>query len=266
MSFQLFKLSLRSLDVSLIRMKKVMITGGSKGIGLALTQAFCRGGYDVVSTYNSTEPSFHHLNVKWVKLNLLDRESLSTFVKSHDQLDVLIHNAGLGTKTVEVFSQNKMEQDEIFFKVNALAPMWLTEHFLPVLQRASNGKVIFISSVGGGIFHFPRFRAADGMSKASLTFYARQLSAELSQSSVDVFTICPGATDTDMFRASTLDGMDTREKAQFISNLPKQRLIQPEEVAGLALYLAGDHSKLLHGAVIDASLGLGSRPGLVDRS
>lgn len=247
-------------------MKKVLITGGSKGIGLAMTQAFCRDGYDVLATYNSTEPCFGHPRLKWVQLNLLDREALSIFVQSIDQLDILVHNAGLGTKTVEAFSDNKLEQDEIFFKVNALAPMWLTEKLLPVLQRSPNGKIIFISSVGGGIFHFPRFRAADGMSKAALTFYAKQLSAELSQSSVDVFTICPGATETDMFRASTLNAMDASTKVQFISNLPKQRLIQPEEIAELAVYLAGDHSKLLHGAVLDASLGLGCRPGLVDRS
>jgi NAD(P)-dependent dehydrogenase (short-subunit alcohol dehydrogenase family) len=246
-------------------MKKVLITGGSKGIGLAMTQAFCREGYEVVSTYNTTEPSFLRPNVKWIKLNLLDRDALATFVQSIDQIDILIHNAGLGTKTVEAFSQNRMEQDEIFFKINVLAPMWLTERLLPKLQRSANGKVIFISSVGGGIFHFPRFRAADGMSKAALTFFAKQLSAELSQSSVDVFTICPGATETDMFRASTLNAMDSKTKAEFISNLPKQRLIQPEEVAGLAVYLASDHSKILHGAVLDASLGLGSRPGLVDR-
>lgn len=246
-------------------MKKALITGGSKGIGLALTKLFCEQGFSVVSTYNSTSPSWTHPSLRWAKLDLLEVDSFLPFAQEVGSLDVLIHNAGVGTKTVESFSDQKRIQDEIFFRVNTLAPMWLTDNFLPGLRESKSGKIIFVSSVGGGIFHFPRFRSADGMSKAALTFYAKQLAAELSQSSVDVFTICPGATETDMFKASTLNSMTESDRKDFVNSLPKQRLIQPEEIAELALFLASDRSQIMHGAVIDASLGLGARPGLVDR-
>jgi len=60
------------------------------------------------------------------------------------------------------------------------------------------GKIINISSVGGGIACFPGFNIADGMSKASIAFMTRQLAAELIHTDVEVFAICPGVTDTDM--------------------------------------------------------------------
>ena len=79
---------------------------------------------------------------------------------------------------------------------------------------------------------------------------------------VDVFAICPGATNTGMFQASTLNPMSAKERAEFIASLPKQRLIEPHEIASIITFLASSYSTPMHGAVIDASMGLGVRPGL----
>lgn len=101
------------------------------------------------------------------------------------------------------------------------------------------------------------------MSKAAVSFLTRQLAAENVHSNIDVFAIAPGATNTGMFQASTLNKMSEKEKGEFILNLPKARLIEPEEIADLVIFLAAKASTYLHGAVIDASMGLGSRPGLI---
>ena len=101
------------------------------------------------------------------------------------------------------------------------------------------------------------------MSKAAVSFLTKQLAAEHVYTNVDVFAIAPGATNTGMFQASTLSAMSEVEKKDFISKLPKSRLIEPEEIAELVIFLAAEGSTYLHGAIIDASMGLGSRPGIL---
>ncbi|HEV2450728.1 MAG TPA: SDR family oxidoreductase [Streptosporangiaceae bacterium] len=144
-----------------------------------------------------------------------------------------------------------------------MGPLWLTGQLLPGMLDRGYGKIVNISSVGGGVTQYPGFRLADGMSKAALAYFSRQLSAELAQAPVDVFAVCPGAVETSMFEASTLGTLSDAQRAQFVSRLPKSRLIQPEEIAELVWWLCGDDARVLHGAVLDASLGLGVHPGLL---
>lgn len=249
---------------------QVVITGISKGIGKAIAQKFLAEGYPVVGTYNQTEPDRRDYgpkcqNLTLKKVDLTQKNDIIKFCGEIPAVQVLINNAGLGSKTVENYSQDLQEQDQLLLSVNALAPLWITQLLLPKLKQNAFAKIINIASVGGGIFHFPGFRLADGMSKAALTFMTKQIAAELVHTSVDVFAVCPGATETDMFTASALNGFTAEEKKEFVSSLPKGRLIQPKEIADLCFYLAQEGSTILHGAVIDSSLGLGVAPGEIVR-
>lgn len=131
------------------------------------------------------------------------------------------------------------------------------------LRGGPGRKLINISSVGGGITPFPGFRLSDGMSKAAVAFLTRQLAAEAVHGEVDVFALCPGATNTAMFQASALSKLSPDELTAFLARLPKARLIEPSEIAALVHFLGGPASRVLHGAGLDASMGLGSRPGLM---
>jgi NAD(P)-dependent dehydrogenase (short-subunit alcohol dehydrogenase family) len=141
----------------------------------------------------------------------------------------------------------------------------MCQAYLADLDGAEDGprKIINISSVGGGVTAFPGFRLSDGMSKAAVAFMTRQLAAEHVHSNVDVFAVCPGATNTAMFQASTLNKLSAAERASFLKRLPKGRLIEPEEIAAIVHFLASGLSTPMHGAIIDASMGLGVRPGLM---
>ena len=75
--------------------------------------------------------------------------------------------------------------------------------------------------------------------------------------------VCPGATNTPIFSASTLSKMTNKEQKYFFKRLPKGHLIEVAEIAGVVHFLASSVSTVLHGAVIDASMGLGVRPGLM---
>ena len=126
--------------------------------------------------------------------------------------------------------------------VNAVGTLWLTRDILPAMEERKFGKIILLSSVGGGITQFPGFHLADGMSKAALAYLGRHLQAQYSDQPIDVFTIRPGATETPMLEASTLAHLDDDARERLIRSLPGSRLIDPVEIAKLTLWLCGDES------------------------
>jgi len=248
----------------------VLVTGGSSGIGRALVEELATRGYTVCFTYRTGKARARDLvhrlggNVKAFFLDLGEYESIATLVDElPGDVQILVNNAGLGSATVTEYASGPHEQDQALMQVNAVGTLWLTQKLVPRMVAAGCGKVVFVSSVDGGIAQFPGFKLADGMSKAALAFLGRQLAAELAHSGVDVFTICPGATATPMFESSTLEPLPDRARAAFIQALPKRRLIDAGEIARVVAFLLTDEARVLHGAVIDASLGLGVRPGIV---
>lgn len=254
--------------------RRVLLTGGNGGIGIELIRVFAEAQYHVTFTYRPDEESrgraldlierFGNRRVEALPLDVGNRASHAELIERlSGPVDVVIHNAGVGTKTVERVTSIPKAQDEVFFRVNALGPLWLTEDLLPAMRERGTGKVVFVSSVDGGITHFPRFRAADGMSKAAVAFLGRQLAASLALTGIDVFTVCPGATDTPMFQASTLRDLTPEQRQTLESSLPGGRLIEAREIADLCLYLCRDEARILRGAVIDASLGLGVCPTIL---
>jgi len=148
-------------------------------------------------------------------------------------------------------------------ELNALGTLLCVEAVLPVMVEQNYGKIINISSVGGGISAFPSFKRSDGMSKAAVAFLSKQIVADYPRHRIDAFTICPGAVDTRMFRESTLDPLPAEERNAFVASLPMGRLTEPQEIADLILFLCSPQATICRGAVINASLGLGVRPGLI---
>lgn len=253
-------------------MKVALVTGATRGIGLAILEKFVSEGIFVIGTYNSSSIKADEIIKKMGSDKVEFHQFSAGDLLSHRRLlaainrkiDILVNNAGVGSKTVEHITSDKYQQDLELLRVNSLGPLWLCEAFIEKIRESNSaGKIINISSVGGGIFHFPGFRLADGMSKAALTFMTKQMAAELSQENIDIFAVCPGATETDMFEASTLAAMSAAERSQFVASLPKKRMIDPVEIANLVYFLTSKESTVLHGAVLDASLGLGSNPRLL---
>ena len=162
----------------------------------------------------------------------------------------------------------KAVEDEAMMRVNALGPLWVTQQLEPLLQTAAaDGRrkravLIVVGSVGGGgPTPFPEHRPSDGMGKAASCYLAKQIAAEHIHDDLDVFCINPGATDTRMFKQSTLDRL--KDCKAFIKGMPKRKLIRPQQIAEIALWLStAEAARALHGAVVDASMGLGVRPGL----
>lgn len=251
--------------------RHVLITGGSSGIGKALVERFARAGERVTFTYRSGKDRAEAIVKAHPGAELLalpysqgEPETVDRLVASlPGPVDVLINNAGLGTKTVEALAQEHRQQDITMMQVNALGTLWLTEALLPAMQ-ARGGKLVLLSSVGGGLEAFRGFRYSDEMSKAAIAHLGRQLALEMAREPVDVYTVCPGACDTPMFRASTLDSLEPTAQATLQARLPGGRLIRPEELAELIYFLCSPAGQVMRGAVIDASMGLGAAPATLE--
>ena len=253
--------------------RNILVTGGTGGIGRAFVDRFVQNGDKVWLTFvkeselpDSIVASYEPESVQAFQLDLGDHGSVAQLVKALPGTpDVLIHNAGLGSATVEYVSDIAHEQSQLLIQVNAIGTLWLNELLMPAMIKRGSGKIILISSVGGGVTQFAGFNYADGMSKAAIAFLGRTLAADLTHTGVEVFTICPGATNTPMFAASTLNDLSESDRKELIEALPKSRLIEPQEIAELGFFLASESGKILHGAVIDASMGLGVNPGLLKK-
>lgn len=255
--------------------KKVLVTGGTQGIGAATVHLLAKEGYEVHITYRSSSKTAEEFCAQYpgqIFAYQLDQGNASeienaSFLNEHSWHGI-IFNAALGSATVKNYAAQEGDalgtaNDEAMLKVNALGPLWIYKKVKDhLLARTEKTKLIFLSSVGGGIAAFPRFTLSDGMSKSAVAFLARQLAAENTHTLIDVFSICPGATETPMFTASTLAHLGPEERKAFDEAQSKKRLIQPEEIAYWLCQLLKDESTVLHGANIDASMGLGIRPGI----
>jgi len=259
-----------------VRMARgVLVTGGSSGIGAATVRRFAAAGDRVWFTYRSNEKAAADLTVELAEAGAkveafeFDQGDQDSHARLMDAVtgpvDVLVNNAAVGSKTVAGQAEGPAV-DATFLRVNTVGPLWLIRDLLPGMLDRGHGKIVNMASVGGGIATFPGFHIADGMSKAALAYLTRHLAAELTGEPVDVFAICPGAVLTPMFRASVLDGLSVEEHVALTRRLPGNRLILPEEIAELAWWLCEDAASVLHGAVLDASLGLGVHPGLLTGS
>jgi NAD(P)-dependent dehydrogenase (short-subunit alcohol dehydrogenase family) len=259
--------------------KIAFVTGGLGGIGRACVKALIAHGARVAFTFaDGHEPESAALevvaenpeNLSAHALDLRYNTSIQTcfqaVLERWGRVDILINNAAVGSATVATYSSDRASQDSAMLAINADGTLKVCQAFLESMQNRATDhalKIINIASVGGGIQTFPGFQISDGMSKAAVAFMTRQLAAELTDSMIDVFAICPGATNTGMFQASTLNPMTLEQREAFIRSMPKRRLIEPEEIANIVVFLASGYSTPLHGAVIDASMGLGVRPGLI---
>ena len=259
--------------------KVVLVTGGLGGIGRACTDMFLAHGATVAFTYaegvesETTAQALVATCPERLSAHALDlrvatsiEACVASVVQRWGGVHVLVNNAAVGSATVATYAEDVATQDTTMLQINADGSLKMCQAFLAQAQATLTTvprKIINFSSVGGGVQNFPGFRLSDGMSKAAVAFMTKQLAAELVHTAVDVYAICPGATNTPMFQASTLNHMTPDEQREFATSLPKGRLIEPVDIANIVLFLASAYATPMHGAVIDASMGLGVRPGLI---
>ena len=227
----------------------VLITGGSKGIGLACAKAFAALGDKVAITYNSSPPPPEFFGVKCDVTDTAQVDAAFAAVEKHfGTVEVLVSNAGI-TKDTLLLRMKEADFTEVI-DANLTAAFRVVKRATPGMLKARSGRIILMSSVVGLLGSAGQANYA--ASKAGLVGFARSLARELGSRSITVNVVAPGPVETDMTAALTAEQLQT-----ITSSVPLQRMATPEEVAGVVAFLASHPAAYITGAVIPVDGGLG---------
>ena len=227
----------------------VLITGGSRGIGLATAQRFAALGDRVAVTYNSSPPPDGFFAVKCDVTSAADVDAAFTSVEQHfGPVEVLVSNAGM-TKDMLILRMSETDFSDVV-DANLTAAYRVAKRAAQGMLKARRGRMIFVSSVVGMLGSAGQ--ANYSASKAGLIGLARSIARELGSRSITANVVAPGPVATDMLAALSEDRVATLTQA-----VPLGRLASPEEVAGTIAFLASPDAAYITGAVIPVDGGLG---------
>ena len=229
--------------------RSVLVTGGNRGIGLAVAQAFLAQGDRVAVTSRSGVAPDGLFAVACDVTDAASVDAAFTAVEAEQgPVEVLVANAGI---TKDTLLLRMSEEDFISVLDNNLTGAFrVAKRATKGMLRARAGRLIFMSSVVG-LMGSPG-QANYAASKAGLVGLARSLARELGSRSITANVVAPGFVETDM----TADLTDER-KASILASVPLGRYADPSEIAKVICFLASDDAAYITGAVIPVDGGLG---------
>lgn len=253
-----------SIDQTEFASKRVLVTGGTKGIGDAIVNRLRGGGARVVSTARSASPDACN-NELFVQADLSTtagtEKVLNAILSKFGGIDILIHNVGgssaPGGGVLALTDEDWLQS----FQLNLFSSVRLDRGLIPSMIKQGNGVIIHVSSIQRRL---PLYEAtlAYAAAKAALTTYSKGLSNELGPKGIRVNTVAPGFTETSaaqglIERLATDGGTDYAAARdglmKSLGGIPIGRPNRPEEVAELVAFLASDRAASIHGSeyVID---------------
>ena len=227
----------------------VLITGGSKGIGLACARHFAALGDRVAVTYNSSPPASEFFAVK---CDVTDTDQVNAAFDAVEAqfgpVQVLVSNAGITKDTLIL----RMSEDDFatVLDANLTAAFRVCKRATQGMLRARSGRIILISSVVGMLGSAGQANYA--ASKAGLVGLGRSLARELGSRSITVNVVAPGPVDTEMTAA-----LNEKQMQQITDAVPLGRTATVDEIAGVVTFLASPAAAYITGAIIPVDGGLG---------
>jgi len=227
----------------------VLITGGSRGIGLATAQRFKALGDRVAITYNSSPPPEGFFAVKCDVTSSADVDDAFKAVEQHyGPVEILVSNAGM-TKDMLLLRMSEDDFTEVI-DANLTAAYRVAKRAAQGMLKARKGRIIFVSSVVGLLGSAGQ--ANYSASKSGLVGLARSIARELGSRSITANVVAPGPVATDMLAALSEDRREALTAA-----VPLGRLASPDEIAGTIAFLASADAAFITGAIIPVDGGLG---------
>jgi 3-oxoacyl-[acyl-carrier protein] reductase len=239
-------------------MRNIVVTGGSRGIGLAIGQRLAAAGYGVIAvarrpseelTAAITEASAGPGAIHFKAFDLGEIDSIPDFVKSlrkeFGAIYGLVNNAGIGTEGVLATMHNS--QIEALIRVNVTSPIVLTKYIARQMMADGEGRIINMSSIIGSTGY--NGLSVYGATKAAALGFTRSLAREVGRLGITVNAIAPGFIDTELTKGLAGDGRDKIAGRSALRRLP-----ETDDVARMVEYLLGEGGRNITGSVqtIDA--------------
>ena len=229
--------------------RSVLVTGGNRGIGRAIAEAFVASGDKVAVTHRSGEPPEGTLGVI---CDVTDPESVETAFaqveEAHGPVEVLVANAGITHDTLLL----RMSEDDwsSVIETNLTGSFRVAKRAAKGMLRLRRGRIVLISSVVGLLGSAGQVNYA--ASKAGLVGMARSMARELGSRSITTNVVAPGFVETEMTAV-----LPEEKQAEYKAQIPLGRYASTEEVAGVVHWIASDAAGYITGAVIPVDGGLG---------
>jgi 3-oxoacyl-[acyl-carrier protein] reductase len=244
-------------------MHNVIVTGASRGIGLAIASTLAAEGYCVIAIARTETVQFRSAIAGLAVLEVAQPGALhfrrfdfteireiaglvSSLREEFGPLYGLVNNVGMGTGGV--LSMMRDEQIEQLVRLNTISPIVLSKYVLRSMMVERAGRIVNISSIVSSTGYTGL--SAYAATKASLVGFTRSLAREVGQLGITVNAVAPGFADTDMTRE-----MGAEERGKIARRSAMQRLIEPNDVAGAVVFLLSEKARSITGITLTVDAG-----------
>jgi len=240
--------------------KIALITGGSRGIGLACALELAKAGCDIIindiceaekAQSALDEIKACGVNAYFYQFDVSNDEQVQAavdkMIAEHGKIDVLLNNAGI-TKDALLMRMKKEDFEDVI-NVNLVGTFNVTKNVIPYMIKQRSGRIINISSVVGvsGNAGQTNYSA----SKAGIIGFTKSLAKEVASRNILVNAVAPGFIETQM-----TDVLKQEVKEEIAKNIPLRRMGTPEDVANVVKFLAGEQSSYITGQIINVDGGM----------
>jgi 3-oxoacyl-[acyl-carrier protein] reductase len=240
-------------------MHKVVVTGGSRGIGLAIARRLAAGGYNVIAVARRESEELHAAiaearagegRLHFRAFDLSDTDAIPAFVKGlRDQFGAiygLVNNAGIGPEGLLATQHNS--EIEALVRLNVLSPIILTKYVVRHMMADGAGRIVNMSSIIATTGY--NGLSVYGATKAATTGFTRSLAREVGKLGITVNAVAPGFIDTELTKELSDD-----QRKRIASRSALRRLPQADDVARMVEYLLGEGGKNITGSVLTVDAG-----------
>lgn len=221
-------------------MRKVLITGGSRGIGKAIAKKFAQNGYDVVTPSRA-------------EMDLSSEASVNKYIEDNKNIyfDVIVNNAGIND--INILEDITDEEIHHMMQVNLISPIILLRGFAGQMKKNNYGRIVNIGSIWSVVSKSGR--CVYSATKNGIHGVTNTLAIELAPYNILVNTVCPGFTLTELTRKN-----NSPETIQEIAkDIPLGRMAEPDEIAEVVFFLGDQQNSYLTGQKIVVDGGFSER-------
>jgi 3-oxoacyl-[acyl-carrier protein] reductase len=235
-------------------MRNVLVTGGSRGIGLAIAKRLAAADYDVIAVARRESEEFREAakagNLHFHACDLSEIDAVPAFVKAvRDKFGAiygLVNNAGLGTEGLLATMHNS--DIEALVRLNVLSPVILSKYVVRHMMADGKGRIVNISSIIGSTGY--NGLSVYGATKAASVGFTRSLAREVGKAGITVNAIAPGFVDTELTHS-----LSAQQRDRIAGRSALRRLAEPDDVASMVEYLLGDGGRNITGSVFTIDAG-----------